>query len=623
MKLSYIKSSPSIIETIKSNYETFIIQNYKFDHIGLFHDEENIYAVIQNHERYNFTLKEIQDLYDYKYKTMGAPGPMFINEIKQNFNKINLRNIYEKVNLFGQPFNAREFDNNLSIAMPSQFHPFHADLSWADNTFTFILKKEISKTEFDEIVLICESLGYYGYKYEINTDSSLPEYNYIDKENYNNQGNLTLTASSYLKTNYPNEIIEKYEEDQEFWLENKLNILTDTNFTIEQCLTDSFIRNKNSCFIDATVFIRNNIREYLSLYDTIIIAIPLSESHHENNFYDMFKINRIELLELVKRGRVKFVAYQNINRYDLNFLADVLSIDSECVLFSRRLTASSLLGIRNKTGLFGFAFDSETQYNILKSCYSSNIESLYILAESISDNMAFLEYALNQRGALAVSQFGAANFAAQIYKARGIDCYLELTTSAMGLEFAQGLGAHHFPFENTGYSEVNACKILNGIYNGVQSLSNDLRETEIQTLLSNIFTINNDMNVLELDDILSTHGRRRIPEILKEYSNLSPEELSFKIYSLNKEIRRIEKKEENISLLDLSGLVPAVAGVLMEYEGISGAGYIGLLPWVIKLIMITSGNSKLLNNETFNKLESLTLNSPSNTILVHRIRKDI
>ncbi|MEA7604752.1 sodium ion-translocating decarboxylase subunit beta, partial [Salmonella enterica subsp. enterica serovar Agona] len=40
--------------------------------------------------------------------------------------------------------------------------------------------------------------------------------------------------------------------------------------------------------------------------------------------------------------------------------------------------------------------------------------------------------------------------------------------SAMSLEFSLGLGAHHFPFEHTGYSEVNACKILNGIYNGVQ-----------------------------------------------------------------------------------------------------------------------------------------------------------
>lgn len=111
----------------------------------------------------------------------------------------------------------------------------------------------------------------------------------------------------------------------------------------------------------------------------------------------------------------------------------------------------------------------------------------------------------------------------------------------MSLEFSLGLGAHHFPFEHTGYSEVNACKILNGIYNGVQQSQNELREMEIQTLLSNIFTINNDMNVLELDDILSKYSRRMIPQILQEYAHLTPEELSFKIYSLNKDIKAIER----------------------------------------------------------------------------------
>ncbi|ECO0368199.1 hypothetical protein ZS72_24085 [Salmonella enterica subsp. enterica serovar Typhimurium] len=45
MKISYLKSSPSMIEVLKNNYEAFIIQNYKFNHLGLFHDEDSIYAV--------------------------------------------------------------------------------------------------------------------------------------------------------------------------------------------------------------------------------------------------------------------------------------------------------------------------------------------------------------------------------------------------------------------------------------------------------------------------------------------------------------------------------------------------------------------------------------------------
>ncbi|HFS6399251.1 TPA: hypothetical protein ACH08P_004674, partial [Salmonella enterica subsp. enterica serovar Typhimurium] len=36
MKISYLKSSPSMIEVLKNNHEAFIIQNYKFNHLGLF-----------------------------------------------------------------------------------------------------------------------------------------------------------------------------------------------------------------------------------------------------------------------------------------------------------------------------------------------------------------------------------------------------------------------------------------------------------------------------------------------------------------------------------------------------------------------------------------------------------
>ncbi|HEI9782737.1 hypothetical protein [Serratia bockelmannii] len=622
MKISYLKSSPSLVEVLKNNYEAFIIQKYKFSHCGLFHDEKNIYAVIENLEECNTTLDEIQKLYDYEFRTLGVPGPIFIGEKRDDFIKIDFRNIYEKVSLFGQPFNTSDFHNNISMVIPPKFHPFHVDMKWSDNTFTFTFNKALTQSESDEIILLCESLGFYGYNYNINTDYELPDYKYQKKES-NTQGNLTLVAGRYLKNNQPKEILEKYEEDQEFWVENRVNIFSDVSLTRDECLSDSFKKSQNRCFVDASVFPRNNIREYLSLYDTVIIAIPLADRPDNQNFYEIFKINRIELLELVRRGRIKFVAFQNLQRYDSKFLADVLSVDSECVLFSRRLASASLLAIREKTGLFGFSFDSETQYKILKECYNSKIDSLKILAESLSNNIAFLEYGINQKGALGVSQFCGASFATQIYKLRGCDYGIELMSSAMSLEFSLGLGAHHFPFEHTDYSEVNACKILNGIYNGVQQSQHEIREVEIQSLLSNILTINNDMNVLELDDILSKYNRRMIPAILKEYANLTPEELSFKIYSLNKEITKIEKKKESLSILDLSGFAPVIAGAVMEYKGLSGAGYIALLPWVFKVLKITANNSNIFNDQIFSNLESLTLNAPRNTVLVHKIRKDI
>lgn len=223
MGISYLKSSPSLVEVLKNNYEAFMIQTYEFNHCGLFHDEQNIYAVIKNCEECNTTLDEIQKLYDHKFKTLGAPGPVFIGEKTNDLVKIDFRNIYEKVNLFGQPFNASDFHNSMTMVMPPKFHPFHVNVKWSKNKFTFTFNKKLTQSETDEVILLCESLGYYGYNYIINEDHELPDYKYQQKKS-NTQEDLTLVAGRYLKNNQPKEILEKYEEDQEFWFEKRIDV---------------------------------------------------------------------------------------------------------------------------------------------------------------------------------------------------------------------------------------------------------------------------------------------------------------------------------------------------------------------------------------------------------------
>lgn len=451
----------------------------------------------------------------------------------------------------------------------------------------------------------------------------MPDYaldiDFLKKE----QGGLTLLSSSFLKKSIPNLIVEKYEEDEDFWSQRKFDIFTDLSMKRQECLTESFLFNGNSCFVDATVFPRNNIREYLSLYDIVVIAIPLADSPLKRDFYETFRIERFELLELIQRKRVKFVAYQNLHRYDLNFIADLLSVDPDCIVFSRRLASASLLEVRKKTGLFGYSFNSETQFKLQRACYFSNSEALKILAETLSHNAAYMEYSLNHKGAMGLSYFGASVFAGNIYKSQGKDYFLELTSSSMSFEFAQGLNAHHFPFDADGYSEVNACKILNGIYNGVQDENEKMRESEVQTLLSDVFAISNDMSVLELDDILSGHGRKKIPAIINEFSELSVEERKYKLYMLNKEIKKIEKRSDKISRMDISGLFSTAAGALMEYKGMPGGAYVALLPWVVKLLSVPFN---LLDNrevELLNKLSNLTRGASGNTLLIQKIRKDM
>ncbi|WP_252515152.1 hypothetical protein [Candidatus Pantoea bituminis] len=333
MAMSFLTSLPSLIEYVKANYESFILQHYRLDHGGLFHDNKRFYAVVRNLQESGMSLQEVNALYNYHYKTMGVPGPLFVENESKDFIRINLRNHYERINLFGQSFNISDFNNKINMAMPSERHPFNVRISWADNTIKFTFKNRVSESDFQNVILICEGLGYYGYSYENYTDKNFPEYNFDVQVARNTSGNLTLISGGYLQNKFPREIVEKYEEDQDFWSQNKFSVFSDVLMTREECLPDAFKKTTSSCFVDATVFQRNNIREYLSLYEIVIIAVPITDAPNYQSFYETFRLTRSELLELVRRGRVKFVAFQNIHRYDTDFLADVLSTDSNCILF--------------------------------------------------------------------------------------------------------------------------------------------------------------------------------------------------------------------------------------------------------------------------------------------------
>ncbi|MEZ9133944.1 hypothetical protein AB4113_19650, partial [Vibrio breoganii] len=82
------------------------------------------------------------------------------------------------------------------------------------------------------------------------------------------------------------------------------------------------------CFVDASVFSRQNIREYLALYRTVIIVLPFNDNPQLSvDFYQMFSINRFELQELVRRQRLKFTITQNIVRYSIDLITTILDVD--------------------------------------------------------------------------------------------------------------------------------------------------------------------------------------------------------------------------------------------------------------------------------------------------------
>lgn len=239
-----------------------------------------------------------------------------------------------------------EFINQLNIHIPNKYHPFHADMILSNNEFVLKLKSEIPSDERDEIKLICESLGFQGLNYVFKVDSEMKTYPGVVDIKPNAKHNLQLVASSLIQKQFPRIILYKYEEDEDFWIQNRKAIFSGEEIELAGFyLPKRFSIKGTKCFFDASVFDRSNLIVYLSLYEIVIIAFHFKSSR---DFYKMFKINIRELKELIFRGRLLFVAPQNLIRYPERLLLDILSVNPDAIIFSGRLVASTLQGIQKK-----------------------------------------------------------------------------------------------------------------------------------------------------------------------------------------------------------------------------------------------------------------------------------
>ncbi len=610
-----------IIDAIKHDYEKLRFMTYEYDHKGLYRKDNNFFAVVDQVKNNPELKKKLREIFE-NYSTLSIPHAEVVGEVPIDAEKVILRNKVEKCCSFYQPLTIDLFLNQLIRHIPKEYHPFHADMKWYNNKFTLTFKRNLTQEEQDEIKLICESLGYQGYDYEFITNPNIPDYPGEVTIKPNTHNNLALVASGLIQKQFSRVLLDKYEEDEDFWSQNRHSIFLGAPPTKEYYLPNQFYsKGKSSCFVDASVFQRQNLRVYLSLYETVIIALPFQQQY---DFYSIFQVTKVELRELIIRKRLLFVVPQNLDRYDKKLIDDILSTDPNCIIFSRKLATSTLAGIQNSSGVLGKSFSSDEQYEFLKLCNNSSSEGLKVFAKSLSEQWSFFEHLIDCDGATSVYQSGISRFVSNVFRNRGKDLLIELTSAASSFEFAKGLNAHHFPFDSNQYSEVEACRCISSFYNGFSSQSLSLKEAELSLLLEEVLSINNDMNILELDDALSSLNIRSLPKVISQYANLEPEERSFKLYQLNKELRQIEKNRSKLSSLDFSGFfLPAVTGAAMESAGISGSGYVSLAAWIVNAINLYAKQNQTIDNSILEYLSAKNHRVSRDTIIVSKCRNAI
>lgn len=603
------------IDSIIYDYERFVMQTSHLSHQGLYHQDNLLFCVVDGVSPTN--IEKLTKYYQERCQTICNPTPLIVPNVSEKFNKIFFRDSWKKINHHGHPYTHPEIENELYLRLPKKFHPFCFDYKMATGNFVLNLEFTPTPEDVNELELLLADLGLDNYNLIVEVDSRIKEKlkeKARDKEKLssfiqNDPHALILKASGLLHNNVPKLVHEKYEEDQDFWVDHKTKIFRDIDFKKSEITQLNGLEKGKVCFVDATYHTRKNLRAYITLYKIIIIALPKKSSGKQNLFFEMFGITEFEMKVLIQNGRLKFTVLDNLEHYPLELLNSILEVDSNAIIFPRSIAASSLVSMRERTGILGYSYTTDEQFRFLNALHRSN-KKHERLANALSDSWFGMEYLINQNGLALIGHIGIGGLLSRIHF--GSDYSLAFYSA--GYEIAQGLGAHYFPFESVNEPRyLKASEIVSSVYHGVDKRSSIVKESSLTPLLNQVYTVDNDMNILELDRIFSHKEIPFASDILQNWSSLSQEEVDYKLLKLREDISRLESNQQRISALDFSGFIGGAAALATDKPIVS------LLVWGLlvtgKYLKLTQGET-----ETFTRLAALNHRVDREVVLIKNAR---
>ncbi|MEX1669485.1 hypothetical protein AB4876_11235 [Zhongshania guokunii] len=450
---------------------------------------------------------------------------------------------------------------------------------------------------------------------EIVASSKCPETN-NKKAARNSSDGLTLILSKSIKGKVSSSILSSYEEDEEFWVDNRVNVFSSNIFSRKDVLKASFLSQSSACFIDATVFPPSNIRTYLPIYQRLIIAMPLKT--HFVAALIAFNVQEHELLSLIERGRIQFVLPQSIDRYNIDFIAKALEVNSNAMLFSRRLAAASVAETRSRIPFLYPPFGASAKRELLRLLENISDPMVKPIGEIMAKNLAQgwvgMERNISDRGGMGTANNGVGTIIGElIHNIAGRDLRIELIASSMSVEWAAAVGATYCSIENESYSDFSSAQLCASMYSGVENspIVNPIKSLE--PFIEGLLTLNNDVSVLEVDDVFTSSDIDRLGDYLRGVSDI--EDPIAEIGFLNDKIKKFETNQNRINRLDILGL-----GGVAVATAMTGNAYVPFGVWIAQYLLKNADPSRDFGGRAIDWVRAINTRSSTDAVLVSRLR---
>jgi len=612
------------------SYEQLLLQQPHIKFNGLWRIGCNHYIVCEDAEGAQTTDGE--NLLKWFHNNCVIASPVYlVTSAPAKAERVPDRHSSDRALVAGAPRNRRQLLVDLGLALPRNFPPFTLDNP--DATVVLVTNRPLTEDQKKQANTKFASLGYFT-PLEFSHDS---QRNLQSKFRYDfGQGDIDLIPSRELGSNYSRDLRLLVERDEDFWVDNRNRVLSTFYTKVNKLLPREWTSGRSlGCFVDATVFPPDNIRTYLSLYDTVYLALPLAAEFDIN--CTALGVSPAELQELVHHGRVKIVLPQSVDRYPEKWLGAIAEAAPTGLMLSRQLAAVTITDARRRNPLLYTPLSPVQRYALLHFL-ASHAEDLVgkekgekfvrFIAE-LGDRWSQTEWSVQSRGAMGMSHLGIGSIAATVYQqVSGRDLRLELWSAAQKVEWAAALGAHAFPIVKGEYDETVACDMVAGLY-GPLVKKNSLPPHAALSAVTNLLAIDNNISVVEFAKEFSSSDINRLRGLLfrLSYENVGEHQLSDAITKFNAEIRHYEKRPDLLKSLNIVGLCSAgtvAAGAIDPsiQKIVPLAGII--LGFAVNRLIDEAPRYSASAGTLIDYLNSLlTWRSNAGAVLVSRARKDI
>ncbi len=478
------------------------------------------------------------------------------------------RTATERAALTGAPRTLRDVLVDMGLALSRDFPPF--TVRSVDQKIVIITKELLASEQIAEARAAFATLGNYG-DLRFEADSAWEN----DQEAFRSsamQGDIDLIPSRRLPTCFGRALRSLLEEDEDFWVDNRNRILATPHNDPGALLPDGWTSSKKlSCFVEVTAFPPENMRTYLSLYDTVHLAPRINTTFQAG--CGAMGVTPKELHKLMEMGRVKIVLPQAIDRYLPDWLSEAAEIAPQSLLLSRRLAAATIVDARRRIPFLYPPLSVAHRYILLhvllakaKDIVGSEKELQFVQSlKRLGAMWAQVEWAVQSRGAMGNTFVGVGDLAATLFEhLSGRDLRLEFWGVGNKVSWAAALGSHIFPFksEDQGYDESALCDFVAGMYGSSLKGKSNTAPPAILTAVADLLAIDNDAPVLDFAEEFSSATISRLRELVLKLAreNPTPDAMEDAIRSFNADVRRYEKRPDRLRSVNLVGMLADIAG---------------------------------------------------------------